>query len=140
VIAAFNQIRIAEGNEWMTAFNTRYGLFETLVMPFGLTNAPATFQAQINEILRLFLDIFCTAYIDDVLVFSDNLQEHKNHVNAVLKAIEDAGLKLDIKKCEFEVTEVTYLGMIISTSGVQMDPQKVQYINDWEPCKNVKDI
>lgn len=66
IIAAFNHIRISEGQEWMTAFNTRYGLFETLVMPFGLSNAPATFQARINEILRPYLDVFCTAYIDDI--------------------------------------------------------------------------
>ncbi|KAI0995212.1 hypothetical protein K3495_g12971, partial [Podosphaera aphanis] len=122
VIAAFNQIRIAEGDEWLTAFNTRYGLFESLVMPFGLTNAPATFQARINEILRPFLDIFCTAYIDDVLIYSDNLVDHRRHVNSVLKAIKESGLKLDIKKCAFEVKEVTYLGMIISTTGVRMDP------------------
>jgi hypothetical protein len=140
VIGAFNQIRIAEGDEWMTAFNTRYGLFETLVMPFGLTNAPATFQARINEILRPFLDIYCTAYIDDILIYSDNLKEHRKHVNAILTAIGEVGLKLDIKKCAFEVQEVTYLGMIISTNGIRMDPQKVECINNWDPCENVKDV
>jgi hypothetical protein len=119
-----------EGQEWMTAFNTRYGLFETLVMPFGLSNAPATFQARINEVLRPFLDIFCTAYIDDILVFSDNLKDHRKHVRSVLKALQDAGLQLDIKKCKFEATEVTYLGMIVSTFGVKIDPSKVQCIFD----------
>ena len=68
IIAAFNHIRIAEGQEWLTALNTRYGLFESLVMPFGLSNAPATFQARINEVLRPYLDVFCTAYIDDILI------------------------------------------------------------------------
>jgi hypothetical protein len=140
VISAFNHIRIKEGQEWMTAFNTRYGLFETLVMPFGLSNAPATFQARINEVLRPFLDIFCTAYIDDILVFSDTLAEHQLHVKSVLGALKDAGLHCDIKKCEFETTEVTYLGMIISTSGVKMDPQKVQCIVDWEAPVNLKDV
>lgn len=130
VISAFNRIRIAEGEEWMTAFNTRYGLFESLVMPFGLSNAPATFQARINEVLRPFLDIFCTAYIDDMLVYSNSLSEHRKHVDAVLQALMEAGLQLDIKKCEFEVQEVTYLGMIVSTSGVKMDPKKVECITN----------
>jgi hypothetical protein len=140
VVAAFNRIRIKAGQEWMTAFNTRYGLFESLVMPFGLSNAPATFQAYINETLRPFLDIFCTAYIDDVLVFSNDLVSHKLHVKAVLQALQDAGLQLDVKKCEFDQTEVKYLGMIISTEGVRMDPQKVDAIVNWEAPINVKDV
>ena len=140
VIGAFNRIRMAEGEEWKTAFNTRYGLFESLVVPFGLSNAPATFQARINEVLRPFLDIFCTAYIDDILVYSDNLLDHRTHVSLVLQALMDAGLQLDIKKCEFEVQEVPYLGMIVSTSGVRMDPKKVECISNWEEPANVKDV
>jgi hypothetical protein len=140
IIAAFNHIRIKEGQEWMTAFNTRYGLFETLVMPFGLSNAPATFQTRINEVLRPFLDIFCTAYIDDILVYSDTLAEHRQHVKSVLGALRGAGLHVDIKKCEFETTEVTYLGMIVSTSGVRMDPKKVQCIVDWQSPSGLKDV
>ena len=140
VNGAFNRIRIAEGHEWMTAFNTRYGLFETLVMPYGLTNAPATFQSYINKTLHPYLDIFCTAYIDDVLVFSDDLTSHRKHVELVLQALMDAGLQCDIKKCEFEVTEVGYLGMIISTSGVKMDTAKVEAITKWKEPENVKDV
>ena len=140
VVAAFNRIRIAKGDEWLTAFNTRYGLFETLVMPFGLSNAPATFQARINEVLHPFLDVFCTAYIDDILIYSNDLKIHRQHVRLVLQALQEAGLQLDIKKCEFEVTEVAYLGMIISTSGVKMDPKKVQCIVDWEDPKDLKDV
>lgn len=140
VVAAFNRIRIKAGQEWMTAFNTRYGLFESLVMPFGLSNAPATFQAYINETLRPFLDIFCTAYIDDVLVYSNDLATHKLHVQSVLQALQDAGLQLDVKKCEFDQTEVKYLGMIISTEGVRMDPDKVDAIVNWEAPINVKDV
>ncbi|KJZ69153.1 hypothetical protein HIM_11454 [Hirsutella minnesotensis 3608] len=92
VVAAFNRIRIKEGQEWMTAFNTRYGLFESMVMPFGLSNAPATFQARINEVLRPFLDRYCTAYIDDILIYSNDLATHRLHVKSVLQALENAGL------------------------------------------------
>lgn len=140
VIGAFNRIRMAEGDEWLTAFNTRYGLFESMVMPFGLCNAPATFQARINEVLHEYLDVFCTAYIDDVLIFSDSKEEHREHVLKVLDKLQEAGLQLDIKKCAFEVTEVTYLGMIISTEGVRMDPKKVECITKWEAPESVKDV
>jgi hypothetical protein len=73
-------IRIAEGDEWKIAFRTCYGLFESLVMPFGRTNAPALFQEFINDSLRPFLDAFCTAFLDDILIYSDNLKEHMEHV------------------------------------------------------------
>ncbi|KAI0995384.1 hypothetical protein K3495_g12798 [Podosphaera aphanis] len=131
---------MAEGHEYLTAFNTRYGLCESLVMPFGLTNAHATFQARNNEVLRPFLDIKCTAYIDDVLIYSDSIDEHKKHINEVLEALGNSGLKLDIKKCEFDVQEVIYLSLIISTSGILMDPRKVECITDWKDCRNTKDV
>src|ERR1700688_3152102 len=88
----YNQIRIAKGEEWKTAFRTRYGLFEYNVMPFGLTNAPATFQHFIHDTLREFLDVFCTAYLDDILIYSDTLEEHKIHVRQVLEALQAAGI------------------------------------------------
>ena len=77
---AYNLIRMAEGDEWKTAFRTRYGLFESLVMPFGLTNTPATFQAYINETLSEYLDRFCSAFLDDTIVYSETLEEHIVHV------------------------------------------------------------
>jgi hypothetical protein len=140
IISAFNRIRIAEGHEHLTAFRTREGLFEYLVMPFGLTNAPATFQHHVNDVLRPYLDIFCTAFIDDVLIYSDNLEDHKKHVRLVLETLREAGLYLDIDKCEFHKTEVKYLGLVISTDGVKMDPEKVSAILNWEAPKNVTDI
>lgn len=140
IIAAFNHICIAEGQEWLTAFNIRYGLFKSLVMPFGLSNAPATWQTCINDVLRLYLNIFCTAYIDDILIYSDNLEDHHQHIRAVMQALNDVSMHIDMKKCKLEVTKVCYLGMIISTSGVEMDPQKVTCITGWEPCNNIKDV
>ena len=85
VIAAFYKIRVAEGDEWKTAFRTRYGLFEWLVTPFGLANAPSTFQKYINWALRDYLDVFCSAYIDDILIYSSGTRaQHRDHVRKVL--------------------------------------------------------
>ena len=140
IIAAFNKLRMQSGQEWMTAFKTRYGLFEYEVLPFGLSGGPGSFQHYINDVLREYLDAFCTAYIDDILVYSKSKKEHKIHVRKVLEALRSAGLQLDIEKCEFFVTETTYLGLIISDKGIKMDPRKVQTIKDWITPKNIKDI
>ncbi|CBF89606.1 hypothetical protein AN0376.2 [Aspergillus nidulans FGSC A4] len=142
VSAAFHKIRIAKGQEWMTAFRTRYGLFEWLVTPFGLANAPSTFQKYINWTLREYLDEFCSAYIDDVLVYTNgDLRQHRKHVRMVLKKLEEAGLYLDIKKCEFECKETKYLGFIIQAGkGIKMDPEKVKAIKEWETPTTIKGV
>jgi hypothetical protein len=140
IIAAFNRLRIAKGDEWKTAFRTRYGLFEYLVMPFGLTNGPASFQHYINDALRDYLDIFCTAYLDDILIYSDSLDDHKEHVRKVLQRLREFGLQADIAKCEFHVQEVKYLGLIVGTSGIRMDPSKVAAVVDWPKPLSVKDV
>lgn len=137
VRSAFHKLRIKEGDEWKTAFRTRFGLFEWLVMPFGLNGAPASFQRYINETLREYLDDFCFAYVDGVLVFTDgSLSEHEDKVRLVLKKLQKAGLGLDIDKCEFSVKETKYLGFIISSNGrtslVKMDPEKVRAISEWQ--------
>ena len=106
---AYNLVRIAEGEEGKTAFRTRYGHFEYNVMPFGRTNAPASFQRFINDTLRDFLDVFCTAYMDDILIYPDSLAEHKVHVRQVLEKLQQAGLYLKPEKCEFHVQGVKYL-------------------------------
>lgn len=81
---AYNLVRIREGDEWKTAFNTHLGHFEYLVMPFGLTNVPAVFQALVNDVLRDFINRFVFVYLDDILIFSKSQSEHKNHVRQVL--------------------------------------------------------
>jgi hypothetical protein len=140
VIAAFNRLRMAEGDEWKTAFRTRYGLFEYNVVPFGLSNAPSAFQHFINDVLHEHLDEFCSAYIDDILIYSNDLRSHRKHVRWVLEALQKAGLQIDIEKCEFHVQEVIYLGLIISTDGIRMDPRKIKAVREWETPQNVKDI
>ena len=111
-----------------------------MVMPFGLTNATTTFQHIISDVLRPFLDIFCTAYLDDILIYSDNIEEHREHVKSVLEALSNAGLYLKPEKCEFHTTSVKYLGLIISPSGVSMDSAKVKAIKQWESPVNLTDV
>ncbi|KAG9665731.1 hypothetical protein KCU87_g10162, partial [Aureobasidium melanogenum] len=140
IISAFNRLRIKEGDEWKTAFRTRYGLFEYLVMPFGLCNGPASFQNFINDTLREHLDVFCTAYLDDILIYSEKEEDHEHHVKLVLEKLRQAGLQVDITKCEFDVERVEYLGLVVTTEGTRMDPKKVQTILEWPELKNVKDV
>jgi hypothetical protein len=131
----FHQIRIQEGDEWKTAFRSRYGLYEFLVMPFGLTNAPATAQRFMNDTLREYLDLFCVVYIDDILIYSNNKKEHREQVRKVLAKLKEAGLYVKPEKCEFSVEKTTFLGFVISADGIEMDPAKVDAILNWEAPK-----
>lgn len=137
---AYNLIRIRQGDEHLTAFRTRYGLFEYLVMPFGLTNAPATCQQFVNDTLRQFLDRFCVVYLDDILIYSQSHEEHKKHVRLILETLLKAGLYVKGEKCEFFTSSTTFLGFVVSTSGISMDPTKVSTITEWKPPANVKDL
>ena len=140
VIAAFNRIRMAKGDEYLTAFRTRYGLFQYNVMPFGLTGAPSTFQHYINDTLREFLDVFATAYLDDILIYSESIKEHRQHVRQVLTRLRTAGLQIDIEKCEFHTQETRYLGLIIGIDGVKMDPKKIETVKEWPQPRNLRDV
>jgi len=131
VSRAYNLIRMAEGEEWKTTFRTRYGLFESLVMPFGLTNAPADFQQFINETLAPFLDHFMSAYLDDILIYSDTMDEHTWYVHQVLERMTNTSLHLKPEKYEFHKTEVKYLGLIIGADSIKMDLSKVETVKVW---------
>ena len=140
IVAAFNNLRIREGDEWMTAFITRYGLYQYKVMPFGLCNGPASWQRYMNDMMHNYLDDFVTVYLDDLLIYSPDLTSHREHVRKVLLKLREAGLPVDIDKCEFHVQQVKYLGLIITPDGLKMDPVKVEAIVNWKPCNSVKDI
>jgi predicted aspartyl protease len=142
VRSAFYRVRVAEGDEHLTAFRTRFGLFEWLVCPMGLTGAPATFQRYINKALRETLGDFTTAYLDDVLIYSGgSRKDHITKVRRTLQLLREAGLHLDIKKCVFAVKTVHYLGYVIQAGeAVQPDPEKVQAIRDWEPPTSVRAV
>lgn len=138
--AAFNQLRIREGDEWLTSFATRFGQFEWLVMPFGLCGAPATWQAYIQSIIRPWIDNFVTAYLDDILIYSNTKEEHIQHVRTILEALSKVNLPIDIDKCLFLVKRVNYLGLIITPQGIEMDPKKLSSISNWPTPSSPHDL
>ena len=123
---------IWSGDEWKTAFRTRYGHLEYIVMPFGLTNAPGVFQHMANDIFRDLLDICLIIYLDDRLIYSKTQQEHDSHVLLVLKRLRENGLYAKLEKCSFDCKQVEFLGYVISSKGITMDPTKVQTVLEWQ--------
>uniref|UniRef100_A0A8D0CYT6 Gypsy retrotransposon integrase-like protein 1 n=1 Tax=Sander lucioperca TaxID=283035 RepID=A0A8D0CYT6_SANLU len=137
---AYHLVRIREGDEWKTAFNTPSGHYEYLVMPFGLTNAPAVFQALVNDVLRDMLNVFVFVYLDDILIFSCNLDEHINHVRAVLQRLLNNDLFVKAEKCEFHVPKVSFLGYVVAEGEMSMDPEKVKAVKEWPTPTNRKEV
>jgi len=131
---------VADGEEWKTTFRTRYGSFEWLVMPFGLSNAPAVFQRFMNDIFSDMLDVTVIVYLDDILIYSDDMTQHKKHVKEVLRWLRKHGLYAGANKCEFHKDTIEYLGYILSPDGLRMSEEKVQTIMDWPEPRKVKDI
>src|SRR5258708_13973866 len=133
---AYHLVHIAEGDEPKTTFHTHYGSYEWQVMLFRLSNAPASFQRFINEVLGDLMDVCMVGYLDDILVYSDSLEDHRNHVWEVLRHLHKVGLYVNLKKCKFHMDTMEYLRFILSPKGLQMDPTKVSAIQDWpEPWK-----
>ncbi|CAJ0965001.1 unnamed protein product [Ranitomeya imitator] len=137
---AYNLVRIKQGDEWKTAFNTPEGHFEYLVMPFGLSNAPSVFQSFMHDIFREYLDKFLIVYLDDILVFSDDWESHVKQVRMVFQVLRANSLFVKGSKCLFGVQKVSFLGFIFSPSTIEMDPLKVQAIYDWTQPTSVKSL
>ncbi|MCU1441842.1 MAG: hypothetical protein JWP85_2839, partial [Rhodoglobus sp.] len=136
----YNLVRIKRGDEWKTAFRSRYGHYEYLVMPFGLANAPATFQNMMNDVLREFLDQGVVVYLDDVLMYSKTREEHRELVGKVLQKLREYNLVANPKKSFFDKTEIEFLGYILSPEGVTMATDKVKSIMEWQTPRSVKDV
>ncbi|GAU29982.1 hypothetical protein TSUD_360970 [Trifolium subterraneum] len=138
--SGYHQIRIRTSDVSKTAFRTRYGHYEFLVMPFGLTNAPAVFMDYMNIIFQPYLDKFVVIFIDDILIYSKDPQEHAEHLRIVLNILREKQLYAKFSKCEFWLSEVKFLGHVISQGGVSVDPSKVEAVLNWERPRTVSEV
>jgi hypothetical protein len=123
IMFAFNNIRIKKGQKYLTAFRIRFNLYEFLIMPFKLTEAPATFQKFINNILRKYLNVFCTTYLNDILIYNRIRKKHLSHIRKMLKSLKQAGLYAKIQKCEFFKNETIFLDIIIGKNEIRINPK-----------------
>jgi hypothetical protein len=140
VRSGYHQLKIRASDIPKTAFITRYGLYEYTVMSFGLTNAPAYFMYLMNKVFMKYLDKFVVVFIDDILIFSKNEEEHHKHLHLVLQKLRENQLYTKLNKCEFWLEEVSFLGHIISEGGISFDRSKVKDILSWKTPQNVSDI
>jgi len=138
--SGYHQIRIRPQDIPKTAFSTTYGLYEYLVMSFGLTNAPAYFMYLMNSVFMPELDKFVIVFIDDILVYSENEQDHAEHLRIVLTRLREHQLYAKFSKCEFWLKKVPFLGHILSEEGIAVYPSKVQEVMDWKAPTSVSKV
>ena len=133
-------MRIKGQDVLKTAFRTRYGHFEFLVLPFGFTNAPTLFMDLMNRVFQPYLDKFVVVFIDDILVYSKSFKEHEQHLRQTLQTLRSCQLYAKLDKCDFWLKEVTFLGHVVSSKGIFVDPQKVEAVLRWERPTMVTEI
>ena len=138
--SSYHHIRVPPDDVQKTAFRTRYGHFEFLVLPFNLTNAPATFMHLMHSIFSEHLDSFIIIFLDDILIYSQNLDDHLTHVKMALQILSKHQLYAKTSKCSFFQHSLEYLGHIVSSSGMEPDPVKIKAIEEWNIPTNVKKI
>ena len=140
VITAFNQICIKKNHEWMTAFNIYYDQFEYLIILFELCNASSNFQNYINETIHEYFDVFCSIYLNDVLIYSNDKNKHTNQILKILCWLQKQDFYLDIDKCEFDLKKMKYLDLIVTSDDVKMNSEKVKAIQNWKTSQSIKNM
>ncbi|GKV48697.1 hypothetical protein SLEP1_g55500 [Rubroshorea leprosula] len=138
--SGYHQLKIKGEDIPKSAFRTRYGHYEFLVMPFGLTNAPAAFMDLMNRVFKPYLDKFVVVFIDDILVYSRSIAEHEEHLQLVLQVLREKKLYAKLKKCEFWLNSVAFLGHVVSKDGISVDPEKVKAVVEWSRPTNVTEV
>ena len=123
-----------------TVFHTRYGHYEFLVIPFGLTNALAAFMDLMNRVFKPYLDQFVVVFIDDILVYLKNKEEHEKHLCVVLQTLKEHQLFAKLKKCEFGLDQISFLGHVVSNDGISLDPCKVEAVLSWKRPTTVFEV
>jgi hypothetical protein len=136
----YHQLKIRASNIPKISFITRYGLYEYIVMSFGLTNALTYFMYLMNKVFMEYLDKFVVVFIDNILIFSKNEEEHDKHLCLVFQKLRDNQLYAKLNKCEFWLKEVAFVGHIISEGGISVDPSKVKDVLSWNTPQNVSNI
>ncbi|WMV30403.1 hypothetical protein MTR67_023788 [Solanum verrucosum] len=129
--SGYHHLRVRECDIPKTSFRTRYGHYEFLVMPFGLTNIPATFMDLMNRVFRPYLDMFVIMFIDDILIYSKNKENHASHLRVVLQTLKDRELYAKFSKCKFWLEIMAFLGHIISGDGIRVDTKKIEVVQNW---------
>ena len=138
--SGYYQLRVKDIDVPKTTFRTRYGHYEFLVMPFGLTNAPTAFMDLMNRVFRPYLDQFVVVFIDDILVYSRDEQEHEQHLKIVLQTLREKKLYAKLSKCDFWLKEISFLGHIVSAEGIRVDPVKIEAVVNWKPPQSVTEV
>jgi hypothetical protein len=133
-------LRITEADIQKTAFVIRYGQYEFIVMPFGLTNAPAFFMNLMNKVFMEELDKFVVVFIDDILIYSKNCEDHKRHLRTVLEKLRAHQLYAKLSKCEFWLEKIAFLRDILTAEGIEVDPSKVEAVSKWRQPSNVSEV
>ncbi|QRW17319.1 Retrotransposable element Tf2 protein [Rhizoctonia solani] len=136
----YNNVWVKEGNEWKTAFRTKYSLYKSLVMTFGLTNAPAAFQHFMNKLFKDLLDVCIIIHLNDILIYSKDDATHAQHIHEVLQWLMENQLFCKASKCTFHVTSVEYLGIIVLDKGFSLDKLKIQAVQEWPVPTKVKEV
>ncbi|GJU48206.1 putative reverse transcriptase domain-containing protein [Tanacetum coccineum] len=129
--SGYHQLRVRDEDIPKTAFRTRYGHYEFQVMPFGLTNAPAVFMDLMNRVCKPYLDKFVIVFIDDILIYSHNKEEHANHLRIILELLKKEKLYAKFSKCDIWIRIVQFLGHLIDSQGLHVDPAKIEAVKNW---------